>query len=156
MKKLLYLLFALPLIFVSCSDDDDLPQFKLQIDMAGQSEITDKGVVVVEQGIPLVVKSISVVNSSDKKIVLGGATYYWDYVFQGSTLVSPFAMEFDTANLPVGNHLLQIYIPVFAVDYSPAEAVVSYTIKVVEPTGEGTSMPSTPESTTVTPQIRAK
>ncbi len=156
MKRLLYLLFALPLFFVACSDDDDLPSFQLQIDMKGQTEITDKGVVVVPQGTPFTIESIKAVNPSVKDLALGGATYYWDYVFQGSNIVSPFGMVFETENLPLGSHLLQIYIPVLAVNYSPAEAVVSYTIKIVEPLEEGEPTPDTPESQTVTPQIGSK
>lgn len=156
MKKLIYLLFALPLFFVSCSDDDDLPNFQLQIDMTGQTEITDKGVVVVPQGTPLTVESISIVNPSVKDITLGGATYYWDYVFQGSTLIAPFGMVFNTENLPLGSHLLQIYLPVLAVNYSPAEAVASYTVRIVEPLQEGEPVPDTPASQIVTPQIGAK
>ena len=156
MKRLIYLLFALPLFFVSCSDDDDLPNFQVQIDMKGQTEITDKGVIVVPQGTPFTVESITIVNPSVKDITLGGATYYWSYVFQGSTLVAPFGMVFNTENLPLGSHLLQIYMPVFAVDYSPAEAVASYTIKIVEPLEENEPTPDTPASQTVTPQIGAK
>lgn len=156
MKKLLYLLFALPLFFVSCSDDDDLPNFQLQIDMTGQTEITDNGVIVVPQGTPFTVESIKAVNPSVKDLTIGGATYYWDYVFQGSTLIAPFGMEFNTENLPLGSHLLQIYMPVFAVNYSPAEAVASYTIKIVEPLSEGEPTPDTPATQTTTPHIGAK
>lgn len=65
-------------------------------------------------------------------------------------------MVFNTENLPLGSHLLQIYMPVFAVDYSPAEAVASYTIKIVEPLEENEPTPDTPASQTVTPQIGAK
>lgn len=156
MKKLFYLLLALPLFFVSCSDDNDLPEFQLKIDMSGQTEITDKGVVVVPQGTPFVIESITAVNPSVKDLALGGATYYWDYVFQGSTLVEPFKMEFDTSMLPVGNHLLQIYIPVFAVNYSPCEAVVAYTIRITEPAEDTPDTPGDTQTQTVTPQIKSK
>lgn len=156
MKRLLYLLFALPLFLASCSDDDDLPSFQLQVDMKGQTEITDKGVIVVPQGTPFTIESIQAVNPSVKDLTIGGATYYWDYVFQGSTLVAPFGMKFNTENLPLGSHLLQIYMPIFAVNYSPAEAVASYTIRIVEPLEEGTPEPDTPASQTVTPSIGSK
>lgn len=156
MKRLFYLLFALPLFLISCSDDDDLPQFQLQVDMKGQTEITENGVIVVPQGTPLTIESIKAVNPSVKDLTIGGATYYWDYVFQGSTLVAPFGITFNTDRLPLGSHLLQIYMPVFAVNYSPAEAIASYTVRIVEPLQEGAPEPDTPSSHTVTPQVSAK
>lgn len=156
MKRLIYLLFALPLFMVACSDDNDLPKFDLRVEMTGQTEITDNGVIVVPQGTPLTIESLTAVDASAKDLTFGGATYYWDYVFQGSTLVAPFGMTFNTENLPLGSHLLQIYIPVFAVNYSPSEAIASYTVKIVEPSSDGADGSGESATTTITPHISSK
>ena len=159
MKKLFYLLFALPLFLASCHDDNKLPEVSLDVQMTGQTEITDKGVVVVPQGTVFSVSSITIASSSAEQTALGGASYWLDYVFLGSTIVEPFKIDIDTSTLPVGNHLLQIEVPVLAVDYSPATAYLAYKLQIVEPQTEPTpdpDQPATPETHRVTPQLKVK
>lgn len=159
MKKVIYLLFALPLFLASCHDDNKLPDVSLDVTMSGQTDITDKGVVVIPQGTPLVIEGISIAESSvlKKDVALGGATYFWDYQLLNTNIVQPFGINIDTSSAPIGNHLLQIEIPVLAVGYSPATAYIAYKVSIVEPeeTPENPDEPSTPETVTITPQMKA-
>lgn len=159
MKKVIYLLFALPLFLASCHDDNKLPDVSLDVKMSGQTEITDDGVVVVPQGTKFIIEGISIAESSvvKKDVALGGATYFWDYALLGTNIVQPFGIELDTSSAPVGNHLLQIEIPVLAVGYSPATAYIAYKVSIVEPeeTPDNPDEPDTPEIVTVTPQMKA-
>jgi hypothetical protein len=162
MKKLFYLLLALPLFLASCGDDDDYPTFQLDVAMSGQNVTSDDdGVISVTQGDTLAIDSITIVNASTKDIALGGASYYWDHAFIGTTIVVPFGCKIATDNIPVGTHLLQINMPVLAVGYSVMTATVAYKVEILAPTsdeGTGTTTPSTGTGNssvvkTVTPTI---
>ncbi len=62
-------------------------------------------------------------------------------------------MSIETGNAPVGNHLLQIECPVFAVDYSAAVAVLTYKVKIVESADE---IPSPDAPAPETPEVKAQ
>ena len=135
MKKLFYLLFALPLLLLSCSDDNNLPELHV-----GRA-----------------------VNSNAKDIAFGAVTYQLDYGLNYTTVLAPYAMTFDTSNLPVGRHLLRIFFPVYAVDYSPAQALIDYTLVITEPVenpdeggDEGGETEGGETTFTVTPNIKAQ
>lgn len=136
MKKLLYLLIALPLFLTSCHDDNDLPKFNVQV-VIGEGAKVDDGVITVEQGTPLVIESVSPVNSNASSIAFGTVTYILDYGVGISNNIAPFGVVLETGNLSVGRHLLQITFPVFAVDYSVCQAVVTYELVITEPAGDG-------------------
>lgn len=160
MKRLFLFLFALPLLLLaSCSDDDKaFPDFKVKIDITGQSEVTDDGVIVVPAGSMFSVDAISLMSSDAKEITIGGASYYWNYSFKDSNIISPYGMSFITEGLPEGDYMLQIYMSVFAVGYSPAEALLSYHVRIVAPAGDtDDSMESTASYTiTATPKVVEK
>ena len=135
MKKLLYLLVALPLFLTSCHDDNDLPNFNVQVEFGDGADVS-KGVITVEQGTPLVIESVAPVDYDASNIAFGTVTYILDYGVGVSTNVAPFGIALETGDLPVGRHLLQITFPVFAVDYSVCRAVVSYELIITEPAGD--------------------
>ncbi len=143
MKKLLYLLFILPLIGVwACSDDDDLPSFSVQVGMSGQSEITDAGVVVIPQGNKFAVDSLIPVSDTGGKIAFGPVAYYLDGLYLGTSPFSPYPMSLNTENLKLGYYVLQMVMPVYAEGYSMANGVLNYKLQIVEPTpaeDEGTT-----------------
>lgn len=131
MKKLSFLLLALPLLMVSCDDDDNLPKVDLNIEVAGG--VSSDGYIYVLQGDDLSINSITVdTEESTPDVKISGADYYLDYRPIWSTVVPPYAFTLDTGNLPTGNHILEIQCPVLAVGYSPAVAYVIYRLKVVD------------------------
>ena len=152
MKKLFYLLFALPLLLISCDDDNKLPDIQMNVEILGATK--SDGVLYIVQGETLTIDKITVSSTSATKgIALGGATYYWDYYPVATTNTVPYTMSIETGNAPVGNHLLQIECPVFAVDYSAAVAVLTYKVKIVESADE---IPSPDAPAPETPEVKAQ
>lgn len=149
MKKLLYLLCALPLLFIAAcgSDNDKLPQFDVQVAFAPGVNVSD-GVITVPQGQTFTIDSIKPINSTAKKITFGTVTYQIDFGMGYRNIVQPYTTTFETMNLPVGRHILRIYIGVYAVDYAPANAIVSYYLNVTEPVSGGNT-PDSSDSTAV-------
>lgn len=151
MKKFIYLLLALPLFLVSCSDDDKMPEFDVKI-VFGEGVTVDNNVITVTQGQPFTIESISPVNANVEEIAFGSVTYQLDYGVGVTTALQPYKMSFDTNAIPVGRHLFQIIFPVFAVDYSVMQAVVTYEL-VVLPEEETPETPPTGGTEIVTPAI---
>ncbi len=129
MKRFFYLLFVLPLFMVSCSDDNDVPNVNVYAEFSGGTRVDD--VIYVVQGDTFSIDGINIESLDKKSALIGGATYYWDYMRIGTTIEAPYSMEINTADLPVGNHLLQVEISIYAVDYSPCMGYMAYKIKIV-------------------------
>lgn len=158
MKKLFYLLFALPLLLLSCSDDNNLPEFDVRVTFSEGTHV-ENGVITVPQGEQFTIESIVPVNSNAKDIAFGAVTYQLDYGLNYTAVLAPYAMTFDTSNFPVGRHLLRIFFPVYAVDYSPAQALIDYTLVITEPVenpDEGGETEGGETTFTVTPNIKAQ
>ncbi len=154
MKKLYYLLLcALPLIgFTSCSDDDnDLPDvdFILSVNDAVFKDNT----IYVVAGETFTVDGIQVVNNEKgKEALFTYAEYFWDYQRLGVSAQEPYGFEiYVSPDTPLGTHLLEIYAPVYAVDKTPAFAMVSYTVEVVESADD---LPAGVENFITAPQVR--
>ncbi len=133
MKKFIYLFLMLIPAFalVSCSDDDDLPNVDFNITF--ENAVEHDGALYVVQGETFEITGITVVNKEEGKgALITSASYYWNGYFQGTNPVSPFAFALDTAEgVPVGKHALDISCPLYAVDKSPAVAVVYFPVYVV-------------------------
>ncbi len=147
MKKLLFLLLALPLVVVSCSDDgDNLPKVSLSVD--GSGGVVSDGVIYLLQGDTLSVDSITVVaENSTPGVRIASANYFLDYRPVWSTVVAPFAFKLDSGKMSVGRHLFEIQCPIAAVGYAPAVAFMSYQVRVVDDVAD---MPVEGDSTAVT------
>lgn len=131
MKRLIYLLFALPLFLASCSNDDELPEVKFTVDYSGAVSVDN--VLYVVQGDTLAIDEINVTPvDGTKPATIGAASYSWDYLFIGTSMTPPFGLELQTATLPVGNHILQFETTVFQEGKSIASAYFSYKVKIVE------------------------
>lgn len=131
MKKFFYLLFALPLFFAACDDDDNLPQVDITVDFENATKVDDAMYVV--KGDTLVVDAINVTNrESGKKAIATGAIYYLDGLRIGASVISPFYFRIPTDNLPAQEYTLNIETEIFAVDKAPAYAVLGYNFKVVD------------------------
>ena len=164
MKKLFYIIFAWPVMLRSCSADYNLPEFDVRVTFSEGTQV-ENGVITVPQGQSFAIESIVPVNSNAKDIAFGAVTYQLDYGINYTTVLAPYAMTFDTQNLPVGRHLLRIMFPVYAVNYSPAQALLDYTLVITEPvpddgeggdTGEGDDTTGGTTTFTVTPNIKAQ
>ena len=133
MKKFYYfLLLALPLAFVACDDDDDLPDVDFSIDISGAVNVNNALYVV--RGDAFKIDGIQVINNDkDKSAIITSADYFWDYYHIGVNFESPYGFEIQTTeDTRLGEHLLEIECPVYAVDKSPAYALVAYRVYVVE------------------------
>lgn len=99
-------------------------------------------------------ESITVINEeSDKKAAITQADYYWDYLYVGTSIQPPFSFEFVTDSLTkVGNHLIEIEMPVLAVDKTPGIAVVGMKVKVVASEDE-VPQPEAPSVTKMYPSV---
>lgn len=133
MKKFIYLLLLLVPTFglVSCSDDDDLPN--VTFDITFDKAVEHDGKVYVVQGDTAEVTSITVTNKeAGKAAFITDAIYYWDGYYLGASFQSPFSFKLGTSDkTPVGRYTLDITCALFAVDKSPATAVVRYPVYIV-------------------------
>lgn len=143
MKKLIYLLFLLPLALLgSCSDDDDLPNVDLTISF--DNVAADGSVIYVVKGEPFEVTSVSVKGIGSKALVTS-VTYYWDYLCLGTLPVAPFCYKFGTDYTHTGNHLLGMTIEVAQEGKSLGFTGALYHVKVVD------SVDDLPEGKTLGP-----
>lgn len=131
MKKFFYLLLALPLFMASCSDDDDdLPRVNITVDFGNTTQVEDDLYVV--KGDTIKINSINVTNlEAGKKAIATAAVYYLNGLRIGASVISPFEFRIPTDNLSVGDYDLNIETEIFAVDKTPAYAVLGYDIEIV-------------------------
>lgn len=133
----------LPLFFVSCSNDNDLPNVNYNIQLGGGAKLNpDDGTIYVMQGDTLAIKSLAVTNNeSGKSAAITDAQYYWDYNYIGGNPFAPYNFNiYITDETPVGGHNLTIQCSVVAVDKTPAVGVIDYPVVVV---ADSTQMPTT-------------
>ena len=80
MKKLIYLLCALPLIFgTACSDDDKkVPDATITASFSGVYVVPGDDVIYVIEGNPVVVESVKVESNDKEEVAIGPVTYIWN------------------------------------------------------------------------------
>lgn len=134
MKKFVYLLLcALPLFAAtSCDDDNDLPDVDINIQIS--DAVFADGRIYAVAGTDFEIDGISVVNNEHgKSAIIPYANYYFDYQYIGQSVIEPYGYNiYLSEDIPAGNHLLEITMPVYAVDKSPAFAALAYEVVVVE------------------------
>ncbi|MCM1377362.1 MAG: hypothetical protein NC097_06180 [Clostridium sp.] len=140
MKKLLHtfltlILLSIPtLVITGCSDEDDLPEVGISVNMDDVSIYND--IIYVVKGDTLKITSLDVYSLTNRSATLTNVGYYWDRTLAYVSNVSPFACDINTAGLPLGNHLLQIKMTVLQVDKSVGISWCNYTVKIVESVGD--------------------
>lgn len=144
MKKLFYLLAALPLLFfASCHDDDDLPDVNVSIDYSGAKTV--EGVAYVVQGDTLSIDSVYVTPvNPNQRAIIGSVTYYLDQRLLGYAPVQPFSVGIPTGFLPVGNHMLRLEMSVFQEDRTPAAYYIGMPFAIVS---DSTAIPDSTQAT---------
>lgn len=147
MKKILSLLLFLPLVGLLASCDDDgknIPDVAIGIETV--NPVSDDGVIYVVQGDTINVKGVTLEAQGDTKQALtNSVTYYFDYQFMGKTFRPPFGIKImTTEDIALGEHILEIELPVFAVDKEISQAYVQYPVMVVASEDE---LPSTSTNT---------
>lgn len=142
MKRILYLLFVIPLLGLisSCSDDKDLPQVSLSLDYSGATE--QDGTIYVVQGDTLDITALRAVPAEGTKAAtITNVTYFWDGIPQGLFPVSPFPISIKTADMELGKHYLGVNATILQVDKEIGFAVTQFPIMIVasdaEQPGEG-------------------
>lgn len=149
MKKLLYLLIALPLLaMVACSDDDkNLPDVKIGFSYSGCSEIN--GTLYAVQGDTLDIDSVFAepVNAGQPAII-GDVTYVLDGRPLGIAPTPPFPLSLLTRSLQTGSHTLRLQMSVFQKDKTPGIAYLTVPVAIVATADEIPSdpTPSTPDA----------
>ncbi len=115
----------------SCSDDDDLPNVDVSINVENGS-IVD-GVIYVVQGDTLNIEGIKITNNeAGKGAAVTNVRYFVNGFYIGESLFAPYpAYNITDAETPEGSYSLGITCTVLAVDKSVAQAVLTYPIKVV-------------------------
>ena len=155
-KYFYYLLLLLPLamVAVSCDDDDDeMPNVGIQCAISGG--VFYENATYVEQGTSLKIDALKLINHTDKDGALGAVSYYWDHYMIGTSVAQPYELVIDTADLPVGDHLLQARMPIYVVDYPMCWGYIEYKVVIL---AQGSELPGdgTPSTHTVTGIVKAK
>ena len=129
MKKLIYFLLVLPLMLVSCKDDNDMPNVDFKVDISGGKYV--KGKIYVVKGDTLTIESVEIV-SHDRNAAMGAVSYFWDGQFLFKNPVPPYKINIATDKMALSEHLLQFNCPVYVEDYPILTAFFDYNVKLVE------------------------
>lgn len=135
MKKILYLLLALPfaLGFASCSDDDDLPN--VTVTMNFSNAVAQDGIIYVAEADTLYLNSIDTkAMASNQSAVLTNILYYWNYVPTPNLTWGSYPLAIPIAKMPLssnGNNILGMEATLLETDKSIAYTNIRVPIKVV-------------------------
>lgn len=145
MKKLLFLLMALPLLaigFTSCSDDDkDLPDVNIGFTYSGGTLVNNKMYVVKDS--TFTVDSIYCEAApGTKTAAITNVTYLFAGLPQYYTIVSPFTASFNTTGITPGTYPFNITMTVLQVDKSIARAAIGVPMVIVNDASE---IPAAPD-----------
>lgn len=156
MKKLLFLLLALPLMLVSCHDDNDYPNVRVGVDYSGATN--SQGTLYLVQGDTLNVDSVFVTPvDPTKPAVISSVTYVLNGTPLGVAPTSPYSLSILTAPLQPGKYTLRLQMGVFQNGKTPGIAYVYLPFEVVESSAD---IPAGPDAKTgrisSTPDVDAK
>lgn len=144
MKRLLILLFMLPMFgfMTSCSDEAELPN--VDIDILFENGIVSESQVYVVKPDVLYVTGISVeaVNPNHEAMVAGLVTYTVDGLFPGFVAYPHEKVAINTENLPIGPHVLTAEMNIAEEECELARALVAVKFIVVEDESEIPGDPS--------------
>lgn len=151
MKKLIYLLFVLPLlgIAVSC-DDNDLPDVNISFDYTNGTVVNNMVYVVQPDTLYIDAINVTPVNSSKQAIVVAPVNYWLDGYPCGLSNVQPFAFAIPTDQLSIGQHTLTVNMHIAQEGAALASMVGSIKINVV---ADSTDIPTSAGGEVTTQQV---
>lgn len=130
MKKLLYLLFLLPLALLgSCSDDDDLAQVDMTVTMSNVTQVGHTFYAI--KGSTVKIDGTTVKPAAGKQATIVGVNYYMNGLPMPMAFAAPYAIEF-TADLPAGSYILDVTGEVLQVDKSITNMLAKFPFTIVE------------------------
>lgn len=145
MKKLLFLLMALPLLaigFTSCSDDDkDLPDVNIGFTYSGGTYVNNK-MYVVKDSVFTVDSIYCEPAPGTKTAAITNVTYFFAGLPQFYTIVQPFGASFNTTGINPGAYPFNISMTVLQVDKSIANAAIGIPLVIVNDESE---IPAAPD-----------
>lgn len=122
---------AMPFLFSSCSDKDDLPVAYFNFDETGGTQ--HGGALYVQNGDSICINRISVdAEKSTPTTMITACDYYWDGFFVGPAFAPDFARKFYVYNQKPGNHVLSVRMLIAAEGYSLATCVTSFPVIVTD------------------------
>lgn len=129
MKKLIYILMLLaaPVVATSCSSDDDLPEVVITASFDGLWGVNGQYYAVANE--TLQVESVQAAGLGGKPAALSNVTYFWNGVFVGQTLVSPFS--YGIVPQDAGRGLLAIHMMILQEDKTVTSGTMNVGISVV-------------------------
>jgi len=131
MKKLYLLLLLLPFtLLVGCNDDDDFPS--VDINVALSNVACEQGNLYVVAGQPLEINSVTTTSLTGQNSGLSSIAYYLNGYYQGTSIVAPYSVSFDTTGLNAGRYLIRMVTDILQVDKSIVTGVVGFSFIVVE------------------------
>lgn len=141
MKKLLFLLLALPLLglAVSCDDDDNLPKVDITFSYTNGTVVGSQVYVVKPDTLYIDGISVKAVNTDHEATIAGLVTYYVDGRMPG-LVASPYErIPIVTEGLSIGQHNLSVTMNVAEEGCALASAVAGVRFNVV---ADSTDIPS--------------
>ena len=138
MKKLFYfmLVAVLPLLAISltsCSNDDDLPQVVLSLDVLEDGNVVvSKGTVYAVAGAPIILNDVLVKNQKPGEATINMATFLWDAKTYARKQNRPFNIEFEKDLVTKGNHTSGLDCQVLAEGYPFSWGYANFPVVVVE------------------------
>ena len=137
--NLLLWALAMPYLFTSCSDTDDLPEAYFNFDEKGG--VQHGGVLYIENGDSICINRISVIaDKSTPTSMITACDFYWDGYFVGPAFAPDFARKFYVYNQSLGRHILSVRMLVAAEGYSLATYVTNFPVIVVNDISEFESL----------------
>ena len=141
MKRLLYFIVLLPFIFVSCKNDDEIPNVDFKVEISGGKYVNDK--IYVVKGDTLTLEKVEIV-SHDKNATIGEVSYFWDGQFIFTNPFPPYKISISTNKMALDVHRLHFNCPVYAEDYPILTAYFDYKVELVEIQDSIPNQPSQP------------
>lgn len=131
MKKLLYLLLALPFALLGTSCSNDLPDVNVEMTFSNAAKDGSTIYAVQTAETPLTLDGIKVTATDGKAATIANIVYGWDGMPAPQLTFSNLPMEISMTNQETGSHTLQMSATVLEVDKSVGYSYMEIPIKVV-------------------------